>query len=105
MQEASYKQQTKQKYKPNHQQTELAPHSALPIRGKTNKQISKNSAQISPYKKLTQTTGPTLEGRDQKEERIQPWSLGKGYLKHKKLKNNINKNEKAEKYCTNEEIN
>ena len=71
MQDASSKQETKQKYKPSHQQTG-PPHSALPIRGKTNKQISKNSAQISPYKKLTQTTGPTLEGRDQKEERIQP---------------------------------
>jgi len=32
------KQQTKEKYKPNHQQTELPTHSALPIRGKTNKQ-------------------------------------------------------------------
>jgi len=27
--------------KPNHQRTELPPHSALPIRGKTNKQTSK----------------------------------------------------------------
>ena len=35
---ASSKQQTKQKYKPNHQQTRLSLHSALPIRGKTNKQ-------------------------------------------------------------------
>ena len=31
-------------------------------------------------------TGPALEGRNQKEERIQPWSLGKGDLKHNKLK-------------------
>ena len=38
MQDTSSKQQTKQKYKPNHQQTRLPPHSALPIRGKTNKQ-------------------------------------------------------------------
>ena len=38
MQDASSKQQTKQKYKPNHQQTGLPLHSALPIRGKTNKQ-------------------------------------------------------------------
>ena len=38
MQDASSKQQTKQKYKPNHQQTGLPPHSLLPIRGKTNKQ-------------------------------------------------------------------
>ena len=47
------------------------------------------SAQISPYMKLTQATGPTLECRNQKEERIQPWSLRKGDLKHNKLKKNI----------------
>ena len=41
MQDTSSKQQTKQKYKPNHQQTRLPPHSALPIRGKTNKQANK----------------------------------------------------------------
>ena len=44
------------KYKSNNQQTGLPPHSALSIRGKTNQ----NSAQISSYMKLTQTTGPTL---------------------------------------------
>ena len=66
MQDASSKQQTKQKYKPNYQLTGLSPHSALPIRGKTNKQINKNSAQISPYTKLTQTTGPTLGGQKPK---------------------------------------
>jgi len=38
VQDTPSKQQTKQKYKPNHQQTGLAPHSTLPIRGKTNKQ-------------------------------------------------------------------
>ena len=38
VQDDSSKQQTKQKYKPSHQQTGLPPHSALPIRGKTNKQ-------------------------------------------------------------------
>ena len=38
MQDASSKQQTKQKYKPNHQQTGLPPHSIMSIRGKTNKQ-------------------------------------------------------------------
>ena len=62
MQDTSSKQQTKQKYKPSHQQTGLAPHSALPIRGKTNK----NSAQISPYTGLTQTTGPILGGQKPK---------------------------------------
>jgi len=41
VQDASSKQQTKQKYKPNHQQTGLPPHSALLIRGKTNKQTNK----------------------------------------------------------------
>jgi len=39
VQDPSSKQQTKQlNNKPNHQQTGLPPHSALPIRGKTNKQ-------------------------------------------------------------------
>jgi len=38
VQAASSKQQTKQKYKPNHQQAGLPPHSALPIRGETKKQ-------------------------------------------------------------------
>jgi len=38
VQETSSKQQTKQKYKSNHQQTGLPPHSALPIIGKTNRQ-------------------------------------------------------------------
>ena len=42
MQDTSSKQQTKQKYKPNHQQTGLPPHSALAI-GRKHK---KNSAQI-----------------------------------------------------------
>ena len=96
MQDASSKQETK--YKLSHQQTGLPPHSALPIRGKTNK----NLAQISPYTNLTQITGPTLEGRNQKEEKIQSWSLGKGDLKHNKLKKN---NEKAEKDYINEETN
>ena len=42
---------------------------ALPIREKANKQLQqqkKNSAQISPYMKLTQTTGPTLGGQKPK---------------------------------------
>ena len=59
MQDASSKQQTKQKYKPSHQQTGLPPHSALLIRGKT----IKNSPQIQHYTKITQTTGPNLSGQ------------------------------------------
>ena len=42
-------QQTKQKYKPNHQQTGLPPHSALPIRGKTNKKPSTNPTLYEGY--------------------------------------------------------
>ena len=38
VQATSSKQQTKLKYKPNHQQTGLPPHSALHVRGKINKQ-------------------------------------------------------------------
>ena len=72
MQDASSKQQTKKKYKPNHQQTGVPPHVALTIRGKTNK----NTAQISHYTKLTQTTGPTIGGKKSKG-RIQPSSREK----------------------------
>jgi len=40
----------------------LPPHSALHIRGKE----KKNSAQISPYTKLTQITGPNFGGQKPK---------------------------------------
>ena len=73
MQDASSKQQTKQKYGPNHQQTGLPPHSALYIRGKTNK----NLAQISPYTKLTQSTGPTLGGQKPKGRKNSTLKPGK----------------------------
>ena len=50
MQDTSSKQQTKQKYKPNHQQTGLPPHSALPIRGKQNKtKLSTNLSLSEAY--------------------------------------------------------
>ena len=101
MQDAPFKQQTKQKYKPNHQQAGLPPHSGLLNRGKTNKQKKtqhKSHPTWSLYKPLDQPE----EDRNQKEERIQPWSLGNRDLKQNKLKKN---NEKAEKYYTNEGIN
>ena len=84
------KQQTNKKYKPNHQQTGLPVccqdslslalltasavriTSALPIWGKTNR----NSAQISPYMKLTQTIGPILGGnksKGRKEFNLEAW--------------------------------
>jgi len=69
VQDTSSKQQTKQKYKPNHQQTGVPPHSACPSE---EKQTNKKSAQISPYMKLTQPPDQPWEGRNQKEERIHP---------------------------------
>ena len=65
------------------------------------KQTNKNSAQISPYTKLTQTTGPTSGGQKPKGRKNPTLKPGKGECKHKKLK----KNEKAEKYYTNEGTN
>ena len=52
VQNASSKQQIRQKYKPNHQQTELPPHSALPVREKTNKQ-QKLSTYLTLYEAYT----------------------------------------------------
>ena len=67
----------KTKYKPNHQQTGLPPPSALPIRGKASKQTNRNSAQISSYKKLTQTAGPTLGGQKPKGRKNSTLKSGK----------------------------
>ena len=59
------------------------------------KQTNKNSAQISPCRKLTQTTGPILGGQKPKgrknstffKERIQlSLKTGKGYLKNNNFK-------------------
>jgi len=73
----------KQKYKPNHQQTGVPPHSALPIRGKTSKQASKqtnkqkDSEQISLYMKLIQTTRPILGGQKPKGRKNSTLKPGK----------------------------
>ena len=78
MQDASpKKQKTKktQKYKPNHQQTGLPPHSALPIRGKTNKQ-KKLSTNLTLYE-VTQTTGPNLGGQKPKGRKNSTLKPGK----------------------------
>ena len=71
VQDASAKQHTKHKYKLNHQQIGLPPHSALPRRGNTNKQ--KLSTNLTLHKAYT-TTGPALGGQKPKE-RIQPSSM------------------------------
>ena len=84
MQDASSKQQTKQKDKPNHQQT--ADHLTQLCPSEEKQTSNKSSAQISPYMKLTQTTGPTLGGQKPKgrknstlfKQRIQLfWKPGK----------------------------
>jgi len=90
VQDASSKQQTKQKYKPNHHQT------GLPIRGKKQKN-KQNSAQISAYTKLTQINGPTLEGQKPKERKNSTLKSGKRRSQTQEVKKN---NEKAEEYYT-----
>ena len=100
MQDTSSKQQQQQqqKYKPNHNQAGLPPHSALPIRGKTNE----NSAQISTYTKLTQTAGPTLGGKKPKGRKNTNLKPGKRRPQTQEVKKD---NEKAEKYYTSEGTN
>jgi len=75
MQDASSKQQTKQKYKPNHQQTGLPPHSALPIRGKTNKQTKKLSTNLTLYEAYTNhwTNLRRAETKRKKEFNLEVW--------------------------------
>ena len=112
MQDASSKQQTKQKYKPNHQQTGVPPLPALPIRGKTIKQ--KLSPILTLYKahKNDWTNLTRVEMTRKKEFNIlqgknstflEAWE--KETSNTVRLKNNNNNNEKAEKYCTNEGTN
>ena len=95
MQDTSSKQQTKQTTNPIISRQDH--HLTQPCLSEE-KQTNKNSAQISPYKKLTQTTGPTLEGRNQREKefKLETWE--------KETSNTVSlkKNEKAEKYYTNE---
>ena len=83
---------------------------SLSLAYQENKQTNKNSAQISPYMKLTQATGPILGGKKPKErknsiffnERLQ-LSLKLG--KRRPQTQWLLKKEKAEKYCTNEGTN
>jgi len=71
VQGALSKQQSKQEYKPNHQQTGLPPHSALPITRKTNKQeLSTNFT----LKEVYTHHWTNFRGKKAKEERNQPYS-------------------------------
>ena len=74
MQEASSKQQTKQKYKPNHQQTGLPPHSAFPIREKTNNK-QKLTINLTLYEAHTNhwTNLRRAETKRKKEFNLEAW--------------------------------
>ena len=79
MQDASSEQQTKQKYKPNHQHTGSPYHSACPSEKKErNKQTNKQnlSTNLTLYK-LTQTTGLTLGGQKTKGRKNSALKPGK----------------------------
>jgi len=73
VQDASSKQQIKQKYKPNHQKTGLPPYSALHIRGKqTNKQkLSTNLILYEAYTNLW-TKLRRAENKRKKEFNLKP---------------------------------
>jgi len=70
VQDTSPKQHTKQKYTPHHQQTGLPPHSALPIKGKTNKQTN-----LALYKAYTNqwTKLRRAETKRKKELNLETW--------------------------------
>jgi len=74
VQDASSKQQTKQKYKPNHQQTGSPPHSALALRGKTNKQ-TKTQHKLTLYEACTNhwTNLRRAETKGKKEFNLEAW--------------------------------
>ena len=92
MQDTPSKQQTKQKYKPNHQQTGIPPHLALPIRRKTNKQTLSTNLTLNEPHTNHWTNLRRAETKRKKEfnllqNRIQRFlKPGKGDLKNNKLK-------------------
>ena len=74
MQDALSKQETKQNTNPIITRQDY--HLIQPCPSEE-KQINKNSAQISPYMNLTQTTGPTLEGQKPKGRKNSTLKPGK----------------------------
>jgi len=74
VQDTSSKQQAIQKYKQNHPQTELPPHSALPIRGKT-KNKQKLSTNLTLYEAYTNhwTNLRRAETKRKKEFNLEAW--------------------------------
>jgi len=92
VQDATSEQQTKQKYKSNHQETGLPPHSVFPITGKRNKQkLSTNLTQYEAYTNHWTNLGRADTKRKKEfnllQKRIQrSLKPGKGDLKNNKLK-------------------
>ena len=73
MQDALSNQQAKQNYKPNHQQTGLPPHSALPIRGKTNKQKLSTNLTLQEAYTNHWTNLRRAETKRKKEFNLEAW--------------------------------
>ena len=69
------KQQTKQKYKPNHQQTGLPPHSALPSEEKQTNNKQKLSTNLTLYEAYTShwTNLRRAETKRKKEFNLEAW--------------------------------
>ena len=101
VQDTSSKQQTKQKYKPNHKQTGLPPSFSLANQRKNKQKQNQLSTNLTLFKAYTNhwTNLRREETRRKKEFNLEG---GKGDLKHNKLKQN---NERADKYYTNEGTN
>ena len=77
-------------------------HLTQPCPSEEKQTNNKNSAQISPYTKLAQTTIPTLRGKKQKGRKNSALKPVKRRPQTQYVKK---KNEKAEKYYTNEGTN
>ena len=86
------------KYKPNHEQTGLPPHSALPIRGKASKR--KLSPNLTLYEAHTNRWTNLRRADTKRKKEFSPEAWEKE-TSNTIIKNN-NNNEKAEKYYTNE---
>ena len=76
----------KKPHKPNHQRQNY--HLTQPCPSEE-KQTNKNSAQISPYMKLTQTTGPTLGGQKPKGRKTSILKPGKVQFSHSVMSDSV----------------
>jgi len=79
VEDSSSKEQTNKKIQTQSSAYRIATSLSLAHQRK-NKQTNKNSAQISPYTKLIQTTGPTLGGRKPKGRKNSALKPGKSRL-------------------------